>query len=249
MMFLDKQNNQLDNLRIVIYQESPLMTPETTPIKIFDQSQFWNRQHSLRLAEFASLAKQPTAFAEQCVQYLSNNSKILELGCANGRDASYFVRSKNCQIVAVDISFLPLQQQADYQADEIANISRVQAAAPCLPFNMTEPYFDAFYARSAIYLEDKSLILFLKKIKTYLKTGGYFMLQGKTTSSDDIAASQEIGKNLVKDDTDHIRRVWELTNTLEMFQQLGCNIIDTDVSHEQWSGQNKEFISIIAQKK
>lgn len=211
------------------------------------QRVMWEKQHLARSSEFSELAHRPTEFAEICSNYMQSGSRILEVGCANGRDARFFSKNLGANIIALDISLVALTQLQINQADALEGIQLIQAAAPNLPFSK-HLKIDAFYARSAIYMDDEQLTNMLMTIKAMLNIGGFIMIQGKTANSEDMQRSKMVGNNLMQDIDGHIRRLWTKQGIEDIFSQVGLRIIELGETIETWHGQKKVFIHVIAQK-
>lgn len=224
------------------------MTTEQAASGYVSQGEMWEDAHKARDGEFCQLSDHPTRFAEVCANYLSPESLILELGCANGRDARYFIEKKNSRVIGLDISSAALNQFQRHQADILENTFLIQASAPNLPFN-GHLKIDAFYARSAIYMDDDYLLEMLYRIKAILKNGGYVMIQGKTAESEDIQQSRPISKNLMQDPKGHIRRLWTEEGIRKIFSQVGLVIIEIGQTEEYLQDRRIKFIHVIARKK
>ncbi len=82
------------------------------------QKDLWNAQHKRRRSEHKDIANTPNEFAKECLGYIPEGAKVLDLGAASGRDSRFFVREKNCEIYALDFSFTALKHlEEDAMAD------------------------------------------------------------------------------------------------------------------------------------
>ena len=75
-----------------------------------DQRAYWDEQHKKREAEHREIEDEPNEFAKNCLRYIKEGGKVLEIGTANGRDARYFARENKNKIVCVDISTEAMRQ-------------------------------------------------------------------------------------------------------------------------------------------
>ena len=82
-----------------------------------NQQQMWEDKFSGKSDEF-----QTSDFAEECIEYLPKNGKILELGCGIGKDPIYLAK-KGFNITALDFS-----QEAIKKAkkERVKNIKCIQ---------------------------------------------------------------------------------------------------------------------------
>jgi len=106
---------------------------------------------------------------------LPENGLVVEIGAANGRDARFFSREKNCGVIATDFSFNALKQltEASYRDGTNGKVFPVVADARALPLDQPESV-DAVYSRSALHLSDEEMDTFFKHCLRLLKQEGYF---------------------------------------------------------------------------
>jgi ubiquinone/menaquinone biosynthesis C-methylase UbiE len=214
------------------------------------QREHWESKHIDTADEFSEIAGLPNGFAQECATYLSDHSKVLELGTALGRDARYFAREKGSEVFALDFSHPVLKVLKRHaQKDGVEDkVFPVQADIKQLPL-AGKDILDAAYARSSLHISDEQLDTLLKQLLEMLKDGGYLMIEGKTPEDSKIKQSEAIENNLVIDDEGHLRRVWDedyiRRNIIEKF---GLDLISLSKHAETIKGQSTEFINFIAQK-
>lgn len=130
-----------------------------------DQKSYWNQHHQER--KMSEYSHQPTSLAQYVARLLPPQSHLLELGCGEGNDSSYFA-NKGHNVRAVDFaeSIINNNQQR-YSAQpnlsfEVADISQQ------LPF--TDQTFDGVYARLTLhYFTDETTQQAFKDIGRVLK--------------------------------------------------------------------------------
>lgn len=213
----------------------------------FNGKDFWTAEHATRRSEFDLLTQVPSNFAVKCAKLLNPHPTILELGCGRGRDTAFFVRNLQATVFAIDIAQNALAFMSDDYPQEMAGIHRINASNTHLPIAFRRNQFDAIYARSAIYTDDNSLQALLKQFRRSLKPDGFVMLEGKTAKSEDIERSIPIGEHLAADESNHIRRVWEIYNSLELIVKAKLTLIDYGFSKETWQNEEKTFLYVICQ--
>ena len=217
------------------------------------QRLLWEQQHTQRRQEFQQLAHQPNPFAFKIVQFLPSSAIILELGCANGRDARYFAQTKNCQVIALDFSAQAIRQLIDQSRLQLGRIKPLVASIPHLPFTSNRPFIDAIYARSALQLDDTSLFQLFDHLINILKPNGHIFIQGKTPDDPKIRRSWQIADNLFSDpyENGHLRRAWTRSFMEQLASRYNLNILEIAQTTEVWNNGNNpiHFIHLIAAKK
>ncbi|MEK7078949.1 MAG: class I SAM-dependent methyltransferase [Patescibacteria group bacterium] len=128
------------------------------------QQEYWDEQHKKREEEHREIENEPNEFAKNCLKYIKPSGKVLEIGVANGRDARYFARVNQNKVVGVDISTEAIRQLINVAVTDgtIDRILPVIADAREVPGLLgDQEYYDAFYSRSALHLDDEEIVPFL----------------------------------------------------------------------------------------
>lgn len=217
-----------------------------------NQQEYWDKQHKDRLKESVELESVPNDFAKKCLKYIKPGGKVLEIGIANGRDSRYFVRENKNNIIGVDISTEAIRQliEAALRDGTISKILPVVAEANEIPSLLkNQEYYDAFYSRSALHLDDEKISPFLTYITSHLNENGVIMIEGKTKEDSKIERSVEVGKNCFEDVDGHIRRVWSEKDIIDLCEYFNLEIIEIGRTTEIWQGKETKFIHFIAKKK
>ncbi len=216
-----------------------------------DQKKYWNGQHKDREKEHQNLESTPNEFAKKCLSYIKRGGKILEIGVANGRDARYFIRENNNIVVGVDISTEAIRQllkvaTANGTVDKILPIVADAQDVPKLLDD--QEYYDAFYARSALHLDDDQIIPFLGYVVSHLNEDGVVLVQGKPKEDFKITRSVEVGKNCYEDVDGHIRRMWSEEDIVALCHYLQLEIVEIGHTTEIVLNKETKFIHFIARK-
>jgi SAM-dependent methyltransferase len=147
------------------------------------------------------------------------NARIAEVGSANGRDARYWAM-RGYNVDCMDFSFVALEQLVEHAerqgiADKI-NPLLFDANSGKLPQEIGE--IDGFYARSALHVDDDTLMSLMADVNDRLNPDGVVFIEGKSTSDPKIARSEHLGNGLAVDPEEdgHLRRVW----TPELLQNI-----------------------------
>lgn len=170
---------------------------------------------------------------------------------ANGRDARFFVRENQNEVVGVDISTEAIRQFIELALKDgtIENILPVVASAESVPDLLEDQeYFDAFYCRSALHLDDEKLALFFSYLIKHLNENGVVMIEGKPKDDFKIERSVEVGKNCYEDVDGHIRRVWSEKDIEALCKQFGLEILEMSRTTETIQNNETKFIHFIARK-
>lgn len=129
---------------------------------IADQKNLWDSQHYQRGTtglEGTELAFKPNPSAQALNQMLPPQSRIAEVGCANGRDARFLAKEGHI-VYAMDFSKVALAQchaLARQQGilDQLILIEH-DIKDGNLPTRIPQ-LINAFYARSALHIDDESM--------------------------------------------------------------------------------------------
>ena len=216
------------------------------------QQEYWDRQHKKREEEHREIENEPNEFAKNCLKYIKLGGKVLEIGVANGRDARYFVRENQNKIVGVDISTEAIRQliNAAVKDGTIDNILPVVAEASEVPELLgDQEYYDAFYARLALHLDDDKIVPFLQYLVSHLNKDGVVMIEGKPKEDFKIERSVEVGKNCYEDVDGHIRRAWSEDDIKSLCSSFGLEIVEMGKTAETIQEKETKFIHFVAKKK
>ena len=140
-------------------------------------TQYWNKFYSeLKKSE-------PSSFAQFCLQYLSTDDTLLDVGCGDGRDSLFFME-KVKNVISIDNSTQSIENLKKYSNDN--NDFQV------LDINSLSTYdilntrkIDVVYCRFLLHAikEDRENIL-LKWASSTLQPGGRIMIESPTTEDE-----------------------------------------------------------------
>jgi len=221
-----------------------------------DQLKLWDAQHSIRGysgIEAYALRDKPNNSAIIFNSYLNQTpSNILEIGCANGRDARYWA-SLGHIVICADFSSVALSQ-----LHEIAQEQGVRHyLQPVLHDISTGKLPDigdipihGFYSRSSLHVDDETMISIAREINERVAPSSPILIEGKGAQDHKIKRSIPVAENLVVDhfENGHLRRVWT-----KNFLTKICNIFKWDIQslekiEEKYNGNTMNFLRLVARK-
>lgn len=194
----------------------------------------------------------PNAAAVTLAEYLSPCSRIIEIGSANGRDARYWA-SLGHQVTAVDFSLTALRQLKEIALDQgvMGNIRPLvwDISVGHLPVTVA-CQVDAFYARSALHVDDDSMMQIAGHIESVLTPNGIILIEGKGPGDKKIVRSEKYPNGLAIDHVEggHVRRVWTSEFARMMCNRFNWQVVDLTDLHEEWQGVPANFMRLIARK-
>ncbi len=151
---------------------------------------------------------------------ITNQSKVLDIGCGNGNTAVWLAQQTGCEVVGVDVSQVRIDNAKDKAKDyPKLSISFQKASATNLPFVDSE--FTHVWSQATIYhIHDR--VKALQEIHRVLKEGGIFLFDDLTTPIENIS---ETGHKYVYE-----RLLFEPTFSQESYtetlSQLGLMVLE-----------------------
>jgi len=180
---------------------------------------FWDEYYALKKGvDF------PSPFAEFCLgNYIQKNSRVLELGCGNGRDAFYFSQNE-ISVLGLDSSSVAVTACNDrVMGTELMERLRFSVA----DFTEIERYYqegmNIIYSRFSLHsvTEDAESSILLKTYEI-LPRNGLFLTEVRTILDELFRQGKKIGeKEFV---TDHYRRFIESSEFLKKCLSMGWKV-------------------------
>jgi hypothetical protein len=193
------------------------------------QIDLWDQQHFLRNTggpEGTVLRDTPTPTALYLSSLLPNDSNILEIGSANGRDArSWALRGH--KIDCIDFSRVALTQLEELAKEQgishLINTHCHDVGDGSLPKSLSDDIsYNAFYARSALTIDDSALNILVKNISKKMRPEGIILIEGRSLNDPKIRRSRIDGN--MADDNGHLRRVYTTENMINLAQRANWNV-------------------------
>lgn len=204
-----------------------------------DQINLWNEQHARRNTcgpEGTTLKDVPTPTAIYLGSLIPEHSIILEVGSGNGRDARSWAQcghTTDC----IDFSSVALQQLECLALEQgispfiITHCHDVGDGS--LPSTLRQGrVYNAFYARSALTIDDEALDILAENINRRVRPNGVILIEGR--SPNDPKIKRSIIADNMANDKGHLRRVYTAENMTALAMKHGWKI--KEISEHQEGG-------------
>jgi SAM-dependent methyltransferase len=186
----------------------------------------------------------PTTFAKFIYNFLlkknTNNIKLVDLGCGNGRDTFYF-HSKGIFCTGLDWFAPEVKKQKNLK------FKRVDIVA----YNFNDlKNVDIFYTRFYLHsITEKNEKVVNKKVFNNLVEGGYYCIEVREISDKSFDIKQKIGRDEFF--TDHYRRLFNLNSFIKRLEDIGFDIVYKFSGKNVciFKNSNPKVLRVIAMKK
>lgn len=152
-----------------------------------DSNEYWQKQHR-KYSTFDWIIK-PSIFAQQIINLLPKNGKLIDLGAGQGQDSRYFAEN-NFQVTSTDFTQDALdisKSRSDSLKIDYKNVD----LAGSLPFD--DSSFDIVYSHLALhYFDGKTTKNIFDEIYRILKKDGIFAAFVNTINDPEVAESEKI---------------------------------------------------------
>ena len=200
---------------------------------------YWNNYYAEN-----NQSQEPTSFAKSIIEKLPDKSKLMELGCGNGRDSYYFAENGHL-VTACDQSEVIINSVSkndsnnpNFLVKDIKNLSK--------SFNES---FDVVYARFVLHaLDESESRRALEWTFQHLNKGGLFFSESRSIKDSIFGDGTKAGERVFK--TDHHRRFLNKNELVKDLTNIGFSI--EDVIEEKdlaiYKDSDPVVIRIIARK-
>lgn len=177
-----------------------------------EDAEYWNSYYKTGEALTA-----PSDFAQYVNSKLSRASVVLDVGCGNGRDSTYFHESGHT-VLALDNSIEGLNCITDSSSGEIPTI-----CCDISKLKIAKNFVDVAYSRFSLHsLDEDSYERALKVIYQTLNPGGLFCIEVRSIEDELFGEGNDLGGNVFK--TDHSRRFFTLDSIVSDLTSAGFTI-------------------------
>ena len=235
--------------RVIKHAERPLW------LRVPDQASLWDEQHGMRGTsgpEGDHLLYVPNQTAVTFASHLPQRAVILEIGCANGRDARYWA-SLGHRVFCADFSKVALEQLKAVGSRQklMSNLHPLHhdISSGDLPHSVGCEV-DGFYARSALHVDDGTMNVLAARITQTVRSGGSILIEGKNAQDPKINRSIDMGDGLAVDPKEnyHLRRVWTCEFMMQLCGVYNWSILELEEHSESHNGQDAHFVRLIAKR-
>ena len=165
----------------------------------------------------------PTTFSQFCLKtYLNSTSRILELGCGNGRDTFFFAEHGH-NIIGIDLSEIAIENNIKrskrLNLDGLAKFIVNDFIGDLTEYGS----FDAIYSRFSMHtITEADAELVIRNSFDILNQGGFFFIECRTINDE----LYSVGKKLSEFEryTDHYRRFIDGTKFLQQIINVGFQV-------------------------
>lgn len=170
------------------------------------------------------------------LQTFDKNSKLLEIGCGSGRDASFMTKN-DFDVIAIDGS-KNMIEEAKKVHPELSQKLFHKTLPHDLKFNQT---FDGIYSIATLmHLSQNDLEETISKIYNLLNSNGKFLMS-VSLFRDDI---DENGF----DDKGRFFLVLSFESWINLLENVGFKILDTETNGDGLGRGGIEWLTLVAQK-
>jgi ubiquinone/menaquinone biosynthesis C-methylase UbiE len=185
---------------------------------------YWNKKH-LKYAQ-QDWIDEPNIFAEQCLQYLPQNGRILDMGAGQGQDARFFAQ-KGYQIVAIDFSTKALELARQKLPISLKNKVKFKKLdlAEKLPFK--DSSFEAVYAHLSIhYFTQQKTRQIFGEIYRVLAPNGILAILVNSTMDPEYGQGEKIEEYLYKFDHGIVKRFFDMKSVADFTSKFKTLLLD-----------------------
>lgn len=183
-------------------------------------------------------------FAEFVIKYLSDTSKIIDLGCGNGRDSLFFA-NKGFKVVGVDLITEEIKLLNKIYRKE--NLNFISADFTKLGFNLD---FNTLYSRFTLHSitkkQERDLFFWMKRV---LKSGDLFCCEARSIHDPKLDQNHKISE-IESFADNHYRRFIEGDKLKKNLEGIGLEIIYYNESDglAKYNDEDPVVVRIVAQK-
>ena len=179
-------------------------------------------------------------------KYLNKNSKIIDIGCGNGKD-SYFFGKLGYEVFGIDISSVPEStKNCNFSKLDINNLSEI--------LKKFKP--NVVYSRFSLHsIDEDRENKFINDIRNNLKTDDYVMIEARSIKDPLCGVGKKVGENayigITAHSPAHYRRFIDINKLSTKLQKNGFNIVFQEESNgfAPYKDEDPVCIRIIAQKR
>jgi len=213
------------------------------------QRELWNRQHCERAVNVED-CDLPTQFGKRVASLLCPPDRLLEFGCAAGRDTLHFATVAR-SVLGCDFSESALTILMS-SATRKGLADRVQVK--CYDLNEqfrndTGEPFSVVYTRCSLHVDDETARRLIADISVNLVPGGLLCAEVKSVTDPLFGLGDEVFRNgFVLPDTQgrgHLRRFWSVEE-LSMLMKDHFRIVASGTTTEFHLGKETHLVHVIA---
>ena len=204
-------------------------------------TQYWNGFYKVN----PPMCMRQSSFAEFVQKYIHQGDLLIDVGCGNGRDSLYFIKS-GIKVFGIDASDVAISELQTYAADGIQ--------FKCGNFiNDKELYSqnpDYFYCRFVLHaVDEEGENNFISNTYDALKPGGKLIIEVRSIHDEKYGKGEPMGRNAYILDG-HYRRFIVMEELLSKLIKTGYKIkyAEEEEGFAPYASENSPIIRIVATK-
>jgi ubiquinone/menaquinone biosynthesis C-methylase UbiE len=203
---------------------------------------YWLKQH--QKYALTNWIIKPTIFAQQIINFLPKNGKLIDLGAGQGQDSCFFAQN-NFEVTSTDFC----QNALDISKKRNPNLKidfQIVDLSRNLPFDNSS--FDIVYSHMALHYFDKKITQKLfEEIYRILKNGGIFATLTNTINDPEVLNSNKIEDEYFFSPVGIKKRFFSINYFRKLIEnKYNINILDEQ--GETYKDDNKNLIRFVGQK-
>ena len=181
--------------------------------------EYWDSYYAARKA-----INYPSAFCEHCCdEWIAPKSRILELGCGNGRDAFYFAENGHT-VIGLDQSEVAIsdnrRRTPEYNVDGRISFVTGDFTAPSPSTLRASQPFDVVYSRFTLHsVTESEQASIIGWVYEYLPEDGAFLIECRTNRDPLFSKGKRVSDSEAI--TDHYRRFVDANALLRSLLDAG----------------------------
>ncbi len=194
--------------------------------------------------------KQPSLFAQYIVEnfIVGDTTKLIELGCGNGRDSIFF-REKGLNVLAVD----QVEEEIDFLENRFSEVENLKFKAADFTNLENDQMYDIVYSRFTLHsISSVEQDRVLKWAYNQLNQNGLFCIEVRGEKNNLFEKGQRVdGEKNAFIYHDHYRRFLEFTTFCQELLAIGFTLEYSKESKgfAPFQDTDEVFIRVIAKKK
>ena len=189
----------------------------------------------------------PSPFAQYVLPHLTTGGKLLELGCGNGRDCTFFA-NQGIHVTALDMSEIAVSSLQNREV--ISGSLQVFCDDFVCSVKLVDGEYDYVYSRFTLHsINEEQENQLLQNVFVSLKEGGKFFIEVRSILDDIYGLGEQVGRNSYIYN-DHFRRFIVLDELIQKMLEVGyvITLAEEKRGFAPFKNEDPIVIRVIAEK-